>query len=116
MLLHQMIYCSLETKYSRQRWRQVQFLADLFWKRWTREYLPTLQHRQNWLHPERNYEVGDVVLVADSHAPRNSWPMGRIERVHKGSQGHVRSAEIKTKSTSLTRPITKLCLLLEHDM
>ena len=27
----------------RRKWKQVQFLADLFWKRWLREYLPTLQ-------------------------------------------------------------------------
>ena len=35
--------------YSKRRWRQIQFLADLFWKRWVREYLPTLQRRQKWL-------------------------------------------------------------------
>ena len=28
--------------YGRKRWRQVQYLADAFWRRWSREYLPTL--------------------------------------------------------------------------
>ena len=28
--------------YSRRKWRQVQYLADKFWRRWTREYLPIL--------------------------------------------------------------------------
>ena len=28
--------------YSRRRWRQVQYLADVFWGRWKREYLPLL--------------------------------------------------------------------------
>lgn len=32
--------------YSRRRWRQVQYLANLFWTRWTREYIPLLQARQ----------------------------------------------------------------------
>lgn len=32
-------------RYHRKKWRQVQLLADLFWKRWLREYLPTLQTR-----------------------------------------------------------------------
>ena len=32
----------------RRKWKQVQFLADLFWKRWLREYLPTLQVRGKW--------------------------------------------------------------------
>ena len=28
---------------SRQRWRQIQYLADQFWKRWSRDYIPLLQ-------------------------------------------------------------------------
>lgn len=28
--------------YSRRRWRQVQYLADIFWRRWIKEYLPSL--------------------------------------------------------------------------
>jgi hypothetical protein len=32
--------------YSRRRWRYIQYLADMFWKRWVKEYLPTLQSRQ----------------------------------------------------------------------
>ena len=31
--------------YSRRRWRQVQYLADIFWRRWIKEYLPSLQER-----------------------------------------------------------------------
>ena len=33
--------------YSRKQWRQVQYLANVFWSRWLIEYLPTLQLRQN---------------------------------------------------------------------
>ena len=29
-----------EDIYARRRWRQVQYMSDLFWKRWTKEYLP----------------------------------------------------------------------------
>ncbi len=31
-----------EDLYARKRWRQVQYLSDIFWRRWTREYLPLL--------------------------------------------------------------------------
>ena len=31
--------------YSRRRWRQVQYLADIFWRRWIKKYLPSLQGR-----------------------------------------------------------------------
>ena len=36
---------SKQDQYSRRRWRQVQYLADVFWRRWLRGYLPTLQKR-----------------------------------------------------------------------
>ena len=35
-----------EDIYSRRRWRQVQYLSDVFWRRWVMEYLPTLQEKQ----------------------------------------------------------------------
>ena len=30
---------------SRRRWQQIQYLSDIFWKSWAREYLPLLQRR-----------------------------------------------------------------------
>ena len=101
--------------YSRSRWRQMQYMADIFWKRWTKEYLPDLQNRQKWFQPKRNVQIGDIVLIVDDQAPRNSWPMGLVYETHEDKQGLVRSAKIKTKTTVLTRPVTKLCVLLECD-
>ena len=33
-----------------KQWKHVQVLAELFWSRWRREYLQTLQPRRKWLH------------------------------------------------------------------
>ena len=101
--------------YARHRWRQVQYIADIFWKRWVREYLPALQERQRWLQPRRSLQVGDVVLIADHTFPRCSWPMGRIEAVYPDKTGLVRRAKVKTATTTLMRPTTKLCMLLEQQ-
>ena len=49
-------------------------MANLFWKRWIREYLPLLQERQKRLKRKRNIRIGDVVLIVDPKAPRSSWP------------------------------------------
>lgn len=98
------LYCS-------RRWKQIQYLTNVFWKRWLSEYLPTLQERQKWVKPSRNFTTGDLVLVVDEKVHRGQWPLGRIVKVHTGRDGFVRSAEIATKSTTLTRPITKLCFL-----
>ena len=96
--------------YSRRRWRQVQFLANVFWGRWKREYLPLLQERQKWFRPRRNFTVGDTVIV-DESTPRNVWPIGRITEVFPDRDGFVRRVRVKTKTSTLERPITKLCLL-----
>lgn len=99
--------------YVRRRWKQVQYLAELFWKRWTREYLPLLQERQKWLTVKRGFQKGDVVMVVDSTAPRGSWPLGRVLQVHPGSQGLTRTVTLQTRSGILIRPISKLYMLLE---
>jgi hypothetical protein len=60
---------------------------------------------------QRNLAVGDVVLVLDERSVRGDWLLGRIIATHAGNNGLVRSAEVRTKKTQLTRPVTKLCLL-----
>ena len=97
--------------YSRRRWRQVQYLADLFWRRWTREYLPILQMRQKWQAVKRNFTIDDIVLVMDESLPRGYWPLARVTEVTKGRDGLVRSVKVKTSKSELFRPIDKLCLL-----
>ncbi|KAJ8358212.1 hypothetical protein AAFF_G00022360 [Aldrovandia affinis] len=99
--------------YARRRWRQVQYISDLFWKRWIKEYLPELQKRQKWSNPSRNFIPGDVVLIVDESAPRGSWLMGRIVKTVEDEHGMVRKVRVKTKTSELERPITKLCLLQE---
>jgi hypothetical protein len=109
--------CGIFTKednYAKRRWKQVQFLADVFWTRWSKEYLTLLQERQKWIKPRRNVTIDDIVLLADN-APRNSWALGRVVNVIPDQRGLVRIAEVKTKTNVLSRPIHKLCVILEAD-
>jgi hypothetical protein len=101
--------------YSRRRWKQVQYMANLFWQRWLREYLPLLQERQRWHDIKRNLKIGDVVLIVDSNAPRNSWPMGVVVETMPDRLGMVRQVKVRTSTNVLVRPIDKLCLILETD-
>ena len=55
-----------------KKWRQTQILADHFWRRWVKEYVPALQDRQKWHRPRRNAQVGDLVLVVDQDLLRES--------------------------------------------
>ena len=61
---------------SRRRWRQAQTLADHFWNRWRREYLPSLVARSKWQEDKRNAKVGDVVLMVEESAPRGFLALG----------------------------------------
>ncbi|XP_073230048.1 uncharacterized protein [Porites lutea] len=100
----------------RKKWRQTQILADHFWRRWLKEYVPALQERQKWHRPRRNVQVGDLVLVVDQDLPREKRHLARILRVIHGKDGLVRTVEVKTgSSSSLLRPIQTLCLLEESE-
>jgi len=82
--------------YVRRRWRQIQYLANLFSVGWQREYIPLLQKWQKWLQPKKNVSISDVVLVVDN-LPRNSWMLGRVTYVHRDRHGLVRVVNIQTK-------------------
>ena len=94
-----------------KRWRQIQYLADLFWRRWVKEYLPILQQRQKWLCDIRNVRVGDLVLVQNELLPRNQWPLGRILEVYPGRDDVVRVVKVRYQGSDYIRPTSKLVML-----
>ena len=101
--------------YSKKRWRRMQYLANIFWSRWKREYLLTLQQRQKWKEPKRNMKVNDLVIMKDDSVPRNMWPMGRITKTDCDKYGTVRSVTVKTSNSELKRPIHQLVLLMPAE-
>ncbi|UYV77380.1 hypothetical protein LAZ67_15000798 [Cordylochernes scorpioides] len=66
-----------------KRWRKAQRLADMFWMRWRKEYLPTLQRRTKWRGRVPDVQVGDMVLVLDESLGRGHWPLGIVEKVFR---------------------------------
>ena len=98
---------------STKMWRQCQVLANFFWRRFTKEYLPSLTERKKWKEKKRSLREGDVVLVAEPNQPRGEWPLGRIVSTHPGQDGLVRAVTVRTQHGEYKRPITKLCLLEE---
>lgn len=100
----------------RRTWRASMALADHFWRRWLREYLPTLVPRGEPKNDARPLQVGDVVLIVDSTLPRNTWPMGLVKRTHPGPDGGVRVAEVQTKTGVFRRPVSKLAVVLKKEV
>ena len=100
-------------KCPKKQWKLAQYFADAFWKRWLREYLPTLLPTGKWRNKENDpIKVGDVVLIVDLQIPRNKWKKGEVIRIYPGKDGEVRIADVKTSTNEYTRPTRKLIKLL----
>jgi len=93
------------------RWQMVTKMFQHFWKRWSQEYLTRLQQRPKWIEPKKNFAVGDIVLMKDSNIMELKWKLGRITKIHPGSDDRVRVVTLETANSIYTRPITKICLL-----
>ena len=106
-------FCSADL-YGRRRWRRIQHLANDFWTRWRREFLPTLQERRKWQRPECNIQDRDIVIVVDDAEPRCSWPMGLIVATYPGADGLVRKVRVKARGQEYDRPVHRLISLMRH--
>ncbi|KAL9975233.1 hypothetical protein ACROYT_G012367 [Oculina patagonica] len=107
-----------KTDMYKKKWRQVQFLANLFWERWLKEYLPILQPRATackWRKALPNVKPNALVLLVNDNTPRGHWNLGRVIETYPGPDGLVRTVKVKTKDSVYVRPIQKLCLL-ENDL
>ncbi|KAH0821592.1 hypothetical protein GEV33_001199 [Tenebrio molitor] len=98
------------------RWQLIERMRQLFWRRWTREYLSRLQARSKWRNPDTTPAVGSLVLIADDDLPPLRWNLARITELHFGKDGLPRVASLKTKNGATKRSVHKLCVLpLERE-
>jgi hypothetical protein len=101
-----------------KRFKMVQQAKEEFWDRWVKEVFPSLLKQQKWFKYKRDASVGDLVLRKDETAAGQTYKYARITRVHAGSDGKVRAADIENKVPgeskfhSTTRPIHKLVLIV----
>ncbi|XP_058827506.1 uncharacterized protein LOC131687444 [Topomyia yanbarensis] len=95
---------------SSSSWNICQCLLDQFWCRWIKEYLPTITKRTKWFEESKAVEAGDLVVIVEDHQ-RNGWTRGRVLQVILGRDGRARSADVKTATTVLRRPVAKLAVL-----
>ena len=100
-----------EDMYCRKRWRRVQFLANQFWEKWRKEYLPSLQKRSKWASPCNNLKVDDIVLMFDENIPRCQWPRARVTHTYHSEDNLVRKVTVRTSTSVYDRPVHKLILL-----
>ncbi|XP_015122507.1 uncharacterized protein LOC107044933 [Diachasma alloeum] len=96
------------------RWQLIQQRLQYFWKQWSTGYLQQLQSISKWHHPSNDIRIGSVVLLSDERFPPAKWPLARVTALHPGKDSLSRVVTIRTATTTLTRPISKLCFRLYH--
>ena len=52
--------------------------------------------------------MNDLVWIVDAQNPRGYYPLGRIVSLKYGIDGIARSAEVRTKTGTYSRPVVKL--------
>ncbi|KAM4544606.1 uncharacterized protein PAE49_017493 [Odontesthes bonariensis] len=102
-----------------KQWKHVQCLANTFWKRWRRDYLSTLQGRRKWTEERPSVRAGDIVLLKDSQAHRNEWPVGVIVNTLPSGDKRIRKVQVKIIRDGtvkvLLRPISEIVVLLPDE-
>ena len=97
----------------RKRYARAQAYSDTIWNRWLREYVPTLNRRSKWSsHPNRDLKTGDLVWIVEPTSPRGHYPLARVVKLNFGTDVVARSAEVRTASGNLVRPVIKLAPVL----
>lgn len=96
-------------------YQYAQQLVQHFWHNWSQEYLHRLQNRPKWAQPTPNVRVGQIVLIKEDNLPPGKWILGRIISTSQGNDQKIRVVELKTATTIIKRPITKICLLPISD-
>ncbi|XP_078346298.1 uncharacterized protein LOC144631679 [Oculina patagonica] len=94
-----------ESANPRHRFEFVQNIVNGFWKRWTRDFFPSLLVRQKWHTSHRNVKVGDIVLIQDSNQIRGNWKLGRVTKAHESKDGKVRKVEVQYKNPKPNEPV-----------
>ncbi|XP_043063589.1 uncharacterized protein LOC122319855 [Drosophila ficusphila] len=88
------------------RWQIVTQMQQLFWRRWSSEYLSLLQERSKW-----RSEGSSIVLLKEDNIPSLKWPLGRVEEVIPGEDGVVRVVMVRTATGIIKRAVAKLAVL-----
>ena len=105
--------CPEQSVDHRKLFRQTHAYADLIWDRFRKEYLPTLNSRKKWqTTTDRCLQQGGLVLLVEDSDKRGYYDMGRITETFEGSDGVIRSVNVRTNNGYDKRPVVKLAPVL----
>lgn len=101
-------------------WKQIQVLAQQFWKHWYNEYLQLFKQRRKWTDLEETLWTDDVVLLREKEkeAHHNAWSISIINRTFPYDDGKVHKIVVRTsrggQPVYYVRPVTEVVCLVPH--
>lgn len=95
----------------RERDLECKRLLAKFWAVWQGDYLRSLPHSVRKFKSRGRLQVGSVVLIHEEGLPRMRWVMGVVCKLHPGSDGVIRAADVRTAGGVRTRAVQRL-----HDL
>lgn len=90
---------------------QLQHLMQRFWTLWQQEYLQELQKDTKCYARNDDILPGRLVIILDEQQPTTRWPLGRIVKLHPGTDNITRVVTLRTAKGVIKRPVTKVCIL-----
>ncbi|KAF0755202.1 Uncharacterized protein FWK35_00018832, partial [Aphis craccivora] len=89
------------------RWKLLHQCHQVFWKRWSSEYLNNLQIPSKWTSNDTPLKVGDLVCIKDNLSTPLCWRLGRITELLPGQDKVVRVVKLLAGQGTLVRPVSR---------
>lgn len=90
------------------RWKLLDQCHQAFWRRWSSEYLTTLQERPIWTKGVPNLRVKDMAIVIYSQSSPLAWRLGRLTEILPGNDDYIRVARVLARLDPIVRLVIKL--------
>lgn len=102
-----------QDRFSKYAYRRAQHLANKYMIRWIKEYLPEITRRSKWRQNIKPVNEGDIVIVIEPNEVSQTWRRGRVTKTYPGSDGIVRTADVKMSdgTMKLKRSVGTLAVL-----
>ena len=84
--------------------QNVQDRVDVFWEKWASVCLHYLQKRHKQRIKQKNFQVGDLVLLIDHPTARAQYPLAHAVEVYPDGGGITRHVRLKTANRNKVNP------------
>ena len=89
-------------------------IIESFWKKWTRDFFPTLLIRQKWHVERRSLKVGDIVFFQDN-ALIGHWKLAEVISVDSNKDNRVRDVTLRYKPEGDGKRVDKRNIIIKRS-